>query len=416
MQTTDVWVGFLQQLTVAHETDLVELQNNVSAAATLAASAANTSRNDWNKGINAKDLKPHKFDSNVKSQQSYKQFAQDAAAWMKKIDKNLAEMLKATSQLEEWSDAKYVEIVKQNLGIAEVKIKELDDDMVDLLRNITEGDAREMVDAAGSGPEAWWRMSDRFYPKGCQGATATVDRIQKTARPANINDSYGKLIALKRLLKEFARQSPNEPLPSSVVKSAMIRVLPESYHKTLTHGLTIDKTTVTQLEDRVLQIITENTSGIVGMDLSELSAEKDREVHAPQDQPATAAGADQWGSQGTEGWWPSPSELQEGVGAYALQKGKGGKGKGKSEFQGYCDGCNGWGHTWRYCPNKDKGKSKGKGKEQSKGWGGKSGKGKGDKGYGKGYGKGKGVYGFEMESFQGEHPKCISSKLTASQF
>ena len=366
MQTKDVWVGFLQQLTVAHETDLVELQNNVSAAATLAASAANTSRNDWNKGINAKDLKPHKFDSNVKSQQSYKQFAQDAAAWMKKIDKNLAEMLKATSQLEEWSDAKYVEIVKQNFGIAEVKIKELDDDMVDLLRNITEGDAREMVDAAGSGPEAWWRMSDRFYPKGCQGATATVDRIQKTARPANINDSYGKLIALKRLLKEFARQSPNEPLPSSVVKSAMIRVLPESYHKTLTHGLTIDKTTVTQHEDRVLQIITENTSGIVGMDLSELSAEKDREVHAPQDQPATAAGADQWGSQGTEGWWPSPSELREGVGAYALQKGKGGKGEGKSEFQGYCEGCNGLGHTWRYCPNKDKARARARARSSQK--------------------------------------------------
>ena len=132
MQNAEMWLGFLKQLTESYESDLVEVQNMVTPVV----------KNDWSKGINAKDLKPHKFDSNVKSSQSYKQFAQDTTAWMKKIDKSLAGMLKATSQLEEWNGAKYVEVVKQDLGLHEDKIKELDEGMADLLRNITEGDAR----------------------------------------------------------------------------------------------------------------------------------------------------------------------------------------------------------------------------------------------------------------------------------
>ena len=110
-------------------------------------------------------------------------------------------------------------------------------------------------------------MSERFYSTTIQGATAVANQIQESKRPTSINESHGKLVALKALLKEFARQSPKEPLPSAMVKSALARVLPEAYHKTLTANTELDTADKTAVEDKVARIIRENTTGTAGMDV-----------------------------------------------------------------------------------------------------------------------------------------------------
>ena len=119
---------------------------------------------------------------------------------------------------------------------------------MEMLRHVTEGEAREMVDAAVCAGEWWFRMSERFSSKTIQGATAVANMIQESERPTSINESHGKLVAPKALLKEFARQSPKEPLPSAMVKSALARVLPEAYHKTLTANTELDTADKTAVE------------------------------------------------------------------------------------------------------------------------------------------------------------------------
>ena len=334
--------------------------------------------------MSAKDIKPAKFDSNTNSKITFKSWSQDVLAYTKKLNKSYAELMKVAEKLDEWND----EAFQLNLGDVSINrdnYSDINEDLTAILRNLTDGDAKGMVDAASSAGEAWWRMTERFYSKSNQGATAVADKIQATKRPTQISDAHNKLTQLKALLKEFERQSPDEPLPSAVIKSALIRVLPESFHKTFASGITVDKVSKGSLEDRLVQIIRENSTGPAAMDISRLE-NGEQTAQKPEEQPK--AEEDQW--------WPSAAAAeQEGTGAYALQqKGKGkGKDGGKGEFQGYCDGCNGWGHTWRYCPKGKNGKGKGKG-QYGKGW---SEKGKGRVKGGKGKGWSKGINNFEND-------------------
>ena len=354
------WSTFIDTLVEAHETDL-------------------KSRGG---GLSDKDMKPGDFDNHTITKQKFSQWADDFYSWSRKVDKSYKEMLKVVADMKEWNETKFEDDLEleNEAFIQEGLIKRFDDDINDMLRMVTAGDARDIVDAAKSAAEAWWRLNERYYSKTSQGATAVADRIQATKRPASINEANNKLTALKKLLKEFDRQSPLEKLPSSVVKSALCRVLPESYHKTLTFGVTLETAQPGTVEERILQIIRDSTSGPAAMDLSNMGKGNEDEAEKHETNQHQHQGDWQGGSAEQ---WAQQEQQQDPTGAYALTKGKG-KGKGgKSEFQGYCDNpdCRAWGHTWRYCP-KGKGKGKGgKGYQGGKGW-------KGEKGKGKGYRKG----------------------------
>ena len=68
------WNSFISQLTDAHEKDLADAQAQAAQAAEESAAAKTHQGEKSRKGIYAKDLKPMKFDSNIKSAQSFKQF------------------------------------------------------------------------------------------------------------------------------------------------------------------------------------------------------------------------------------------------------------------------------------------------------------------------------------------------------
>ena len=109
-------------------------------------------------------------------------------------------------------------------------------------------------------------------------------------------------------------------MPSAVVKSALVRILPESVYKTYTTNMTIDKVIPCTLEDRLVRILRDNSSGPAAMDVSNLA--KAGEQPSPQEEkPSEPGDQNQW-EQECQQWWPTSSESED-AGAYALQKGKG---------------------------------------------------------------------------------------------
>ena len=68
------------------------------------------------------------------------------------------------------------------------------------------------------------------------------------------------LNVIRKLVREFARQSPKEPMPSAIVKAAYMRVVPETYRRAMETQVDVDKVEPHNLEDKVIAFIRNNTS------------------------------------------------------------------------------------------------------------------------------------------------------------
>ena len=95
------------------------------------------------------------------------------------------------------------------------KITEFDKHNYLAMMRLTAGIALEIVDTSKTAGEAWYRVTERFYGKNVQGATATASQLQELKRLSQIVESFHSLNVIRKLVREFARQSPKEPMPSS---------------------------------------------------------------------------------------------------------------------------------------------------------------------------------------------------------
>ena len=50
--------------------------------------------------------------------------------------------------------------------------------------------ARESVDTSKTAGEAWYRLTDRFYGRNVQGATAIASQLQELKRTTQIAESF----------------------------------------------------------------------------------------------------------------------------------------------------------------------------------------------------------------------------------
>ena len=188
------------------------------------------------------------------------------------------------------------------------------------------------------------------------------------------------LNVIRKLVREFARQSPKEPMPSAIVKAAYMRVVPETYRRVLETQVDVDKVETHNLEDKVLAFIRNNTSGAAPMDIGNIAPGQTPTPGLGSSSQSTTSSshggldsypdlnnceyAAQWGQDWNTGdadsFGSSDGEL------YGLQKGKG---KGKSgSFNGICYNFGKSDHSAKFCYAKG-GKAKGKGnKGDSKGW------------------------------------------------
>ena len=213
-----------------------------------------------------------------------------------------------------------------------------------------------------------------------QGATAIASQLQELKRPTQIAESFHLLNVIRKLVREFARQSQKEPMPSAIVKAAYMRVAPETYRRAMEAQVDVDKDEPHNLEDKVLAFIRNNTSGAAPMDIGNMAPGQTLAPGLGSSSQSTTSsshgGSDsypdlnnyehaaQWGEDWNAGH-ADTSGSSDGE-LYGLQKCKG---KGKSgSFNGICYDYGKSGHSAKFCYAKD-GKAKGKGKKgDSKSW------------------------------------------------
>ena len=376
------WSTFLGAMAEAHEQDMnmlreqsrVEIgQQRVSAMEIFERISKTVQRDSSARGLSLKDLKPDKFESNKKSKQTFKQWSDDLKEWTKWIDADYERLLKVTQEMQEWNEAAWKQELASN-GIREDNIEDSDHQLLIILRRFTEGEAREVVDTVNSGGEAWYRLHDRFYPKTAIGATGIVNRLVEVKRPQNISESYQRLTEIRSLIQEFKRQSPLEPLPTAMIKSAYMRVVPENYKRGLEMQIDVDRCTAQTIEDKIMQFIRSNSTGPVSMDTSVLQSS---ETNARSQEVRYAAqphyNANQYLNYFDEdGYHYDDEGNYQDQDVMLFNKGKG-KGQGKGGFKGTCYNCGKYGHSQRYCYSKGSGAGgkgaglKGKGAWQQKG-------------------------------------------------
>ena len=152
-QNPQTWVAFLRALTVGHETDMEEQKAAILKAMEMTADAKRV------KGVGIKDLKPEKYEGK-KSVQSFKQWAEDTMAWVYRMDPNYAKALDIANELKAWSTLTF----EAELGKAGIPAKDhadLERNLTDVLKTITKGEAREVIDTSNEAGEAWFRLHDR---------------------------------------------------------------------------------------------------------------------------------------------------------------------------------------------------------------------------------------------------------------
>ena len=58
------------------------------------------------------------------------------------------------------------------------------------MKSVTVGIAREIVDTSKTADEVWYRLSDPFYGRNTQGATAIASQLQEMKRPTQVVESF----------------------------------------------------------------------------------------------------------------------------------------------------------------------------------------------------------------------------------
>ena len=239
-------------------------------------------KNKYNQGgLTLKDLKPDTFESNAKSKLSFRQWSDEFSSWVERIDQDFEKLLRLAAQMQKWDKDKFIAEAQQDHRFGAEKVAEFDKHIYLAMKRLTAGIAREIVDTSKTAGEAWYRLTDRFYGRNVQGATAIASQLQELKRPTQIAESFHLLNVIRKLVREFARQSSKEPMPSAIVKAAYMRVVPETCRRAMETQVDVDKVEPHNLEDKVLAFI-RNTSGAAPMDIGNI---------APRQTPTSGLGS-----------------------------------------------------------------------------------------------------------------------------
>ena len=177
-------------------------------------------------------------------------------------------MLRLAAQMDK---DKFIAEAQQEYRLGGEKVVEFDKHIYLAMKRLTAGIARQIVDTSKTAGEAWYRLTDRFYGRNVQGATATASQLQELKRPTQIAESFHLLNVIRKLVREFARQSPKEPMPSAIVKASYMRVVPETSRRAMETQVDVDKVELHNLEDKDLAFIRNNTSGAAPMDIGNIA-------------------------------------------------------------------------------------------------------------------------------------------------
>ena len=207
----DQWKGFLSAMVTAHEADLLYMKNFLEEM----------TKNKYNQG--GLTLEPDTFESNGKRKLSFRQWSDEFSSWDERIDQDNETLLRSAAQMQEWNKHKFIAEAQQEYRLGAEKVVEFDKHIYLAMRRLTAGIAREIVDTSKTAGEAWYRLTDRFFGRNVQGATAIASQLQELKRPTQIAESVHLLNLIRKWVREFARQSPQEPMPGAIVKASHMR-------------------------------------------------------------------------------------------------------------------------------------------------------------------------------------------------
>ena len=182
-------------MVTAHEADLLYMKN-------LLEELTNNYR------LTLKDLKPDTSEGNEKSKLSFRQWSDEFPSWVERIDQDFETMLRLAAQMQEWDKDKFIAAAQQEYRLGAEKVAEFDKHIYLAMKRLTADIARDIVDTSKTAGEAWYRLTDRFYGRNVQGATAVASQLPELKRPSRIADSFHLLNVIRKLVRDFARQSP----------------------------------------------------------------------------------------------------------------------------------------------------------------------------------------------------------------
>ena len=107
-------------------------------------------------------MRPEQFDNNRKPERSFKQWSEELIARAKRLDVGYAEIIGVVLELSEWNLAEYKIKLQEKIGDPH-RQKELESNLMDIIKKFTKGDDRELVDTASHSAEAWYRLNDRYH-------------------------------------------------------------------------------------------------------------------------------------------------------------------------------------------------------------------------------------------------------------
>ena len=79
--------------------------------------------------------------------------------------------------MQEWDKDKFVAETQQGYRLRAEKVAEFDKHIYFAMKILTAGIAREIVDTSKTAGEAWHRLTDPFYGRNVQGATAIASQL-----------------------------------------------------------------------------------------------------------------------------------------------------------------------------------------------------------------------------------------------
>ena len=354
-QSNEEWQNFLRSIVTAHGTDLESVQQ----------SAQQGERGERKTAIILdKTYRPDRYsdDRDPKSRLTFKQWSSDVRSVMKRYNADYCKMMDTAIDRNNWNSVDVMNELKEDYN-HEI-IRQANEEIFEYLKTVTEGDARAIVDAnEDSGIEAWWRLFHRFRPRGLRGATEIADKIQGIKKPVNTANTFAMLQKSENDVREFSKASQGEPMPSAIIRAAMLKCVPTVIENAVKLQIDIDTIETATFRNKLEQHAKAHVdNGPKPMDIGAVTgAEPPREVpHEPATENPEQPGI----------WYDDKGNAvvpQEQLELYGLKGQKGGKGKdggGKGKFGG-CALCGEMDHWKNECPrNPNKGRAWTEGKRK----------------------------------------------------
>ena len=98
-------------------------------------------------------------------------------------------MLRWAAQVQEWDKDTFIAEAQQENRLGAEKVAEFHKHIYFAMKRLTAGIARETVDTSKIAGEAWYRLTDWFYGRNVQGATAIASQLHELKRPTQIAES-----------------------------------------------------------------------------------------------------------------------------------------------------------------------------------------------------------------------------------